>query len=118
MGLKEKINLPLLIGSHLLISIVLVFLAKNRLELIVFFSILIATLLNQYLLARGVEKMFNASKENEKATGMTLVFFLSKFIILFAAMGLGVHFIGNRIIVPILVYIAQLFILLFSLKKG
>jgi hypothetical protein len=44
-----------------------------------------------------------------------VVFFLLKFILLFAALTLGVHFIGNRIILGLLNYVLQIFVLCISM---
>jgi len=72
------------------------------------------TIANQLLLVRGVKLILNATGHNKTEI---MIIFLIKMAILFLALSLSVHFMGNKVILPLLFYIAQIFILIFNIKK-
>jgi len=59
-----------------------------------------------------------AIQKGEFDKGRVILFFMGKMLVLFLGISLGVHFMGNRIILAILNYVAQIFILGVSLKRN
>ncbi|OFZ14228.1 MAG: hypothetical protein A2X86_05085 [Bdellovibrionales bacterium GWA2_49_15] len=78
-------------------------------------AIYICVVINQIMLIKGVNMMVDAAHSHERAIIVSL--FICKAIILFLGISLGVHFIGNKVIIPVIFYIYQIFILVFSLKR-
>lgn len=118
MQLNEKINLK----KYSLLSVLLLgasyFLSRNLSEYLAICVVFFAVVLNQWMLFNSVQGMINATISNESESGLNTIFsFLFKAIILIAAITFGVHIMGNRVIIPILIYIAQIFILYISMNK-
>ena len=77
--------------------------------------IFICVVINQIMLVNAVHLIVDASRTQER--GRIISLFIAKGIILFLGISLGVHFIGNKVIIPVIFYIVQIFILVFSLKR-
>lgn len=118
MHLRKKINLKIYLISSLLLLIGASFFCTGPKEILVVFTVFLAVVLNQWLLLSAVDALVRAAKSGENnGTGGILFSFIGKAIILIIAISLGVHIMGNRIIIPILIYIAQIFVLYFSMNK-
>lgn len=48
---------------------------------------------------------------------LLVFYFLGKITIIFAGLSLGVHFMGDKVIIPLINYILQIFILVLSMRK-
>jgi hypothetical protein len=76
-----------------------------------------ATIINHLLLIEGGLQLTDAASGN-KIDKLNLVFiFLGKFALLIGAIYLGWQFMGNRVFIPMLNYLVQIFILIFSYKR-
>jgi hypothetical protein len=87
---------------------------EYKIILLVFF----ATVLNQWMLIESVDDLVSgAAGKNQSDSSFSVVMFLGKTLILLAALSFGVHIMGKRIIIPLLNYIVQIFILYFSFRR-
>ena len=88
--------------------------AKGLTEVWVLFGVNFATLLNIFLVIFVVEKLLFDSEGN-KTKGMLAAAFVAKTIILLLAFVVGVHFVGNRIILSVINYGIQIIVLVIFL---
>ena len=87
----------------------------NKIEIFVLFGIWLATLLNFYFLVMLVGEIKKVGKKEKKLDKVFIIFLgLGKLAILIGALTLGVHYVENRIIIPLLNYVVQIFILCIS----
>jgi hypothetical protein len=86
--------------------------AQGAKEVIAIFIIYLATAINQFLLVEGVLELFERKALKKKVIAL----FLLKMAILAAALYLGVHLMGKRVIIPLLNYIVLIFVLGVSLN--
>lgn len=94
------------------------FIVNNFSEYKIILLVFLATVLNQWMLISSVDAMAqSAALGGDRDTANTVLMFLGKTILLIAALSFGVHIMGKRIIIPILNYIVQIFILYFSFKR-
>ena len=117
MHIRKKIDLR----KYFFISFIHIgltyFLVDNLSEYSVIIFVFIATVLNQWMLVESVESLVQGAAGNKQSeTGNSVLYFLAKTILLLAALSFGVHIMGKRIIIPILNYIVQIFILYFSFR--
>jgi len=118
MLLKTKVNFKKYLLISLLPLAICFILAQGRTEIFVIFIIYIGAVINQLLLVELVMEMVNRPKapEFKKPRKRKLILlFVVKVTVLIAALSLGVHFMGNRVIIPLLNYVVQIFILGVSL---
>lgn len=118
MRLSEKIDFKkYLLFSIILIAVFVPFL-KGMTEFKVLIVTYIAVLINQYMLVQGVADLIEPLARGEKADNGWIVFlFIGKAVLLLIALIYGVQIIGNRIIIPVLFYVCQIFVLIFSSKR-
>lgn len=118
MHISAKINLK---KYALLSSVLLVisyFLARNTDEMKVMLTVFLAACINQYMLVKGVEKVTNQAAGSGDSDKSGLIgLFIGKAIVLIVALTLGVQIMGKRIIIPVLIYVLQIVVLYFSMKK-
>lgn len=122
MLLISKINFKKFIPISLLVTTGFTLFCKNPNEFYVTIGIYLATLMNLAMLVEGIMELtkvapigdnnpVNANKEK------VVYLFIGKVIVLILALTLGVQIIGNRIIIAIINYITQIFVLVLCLKK-
>ena len=114
---KEKINHKKYLGlSTLLLAGTYLFCTGPK-EFLVVIMVFLAVIINQWLLVSSVNKLIKKTLNHESSSIIKILgSFLGKTIILVIAITFGVHLMGNRIIIPILIYVIQIFILYLSLK--
>jgi hypothetical protein len=118
MQLKRKINLKVYLPMSMALLILASFFCTGPKEILVVITVFFAVVLNQWMLLTAVDALITSAKGGENSNSSGIIFsFLGKAIILIIAISLGVHIMGNRIIIPILIYIAQIFVLYFSLNE-
>lgn len=121
MQLTKRINLKLFIPISLGFTCVALFFANSNLEVMVISGIYVATLLNLGMLLGVISKIveIGSSVEPVKYSKILMVLaFIGKMAVIFLALSLGVHFMGKRIIIPLLNYVIQIFVLGVSLKRS
>ncbi len=108
----------LLTGISTTILIILV--ARSLPDLAGIISVYIAACINQIMLARFARLFFSPAVATQRSNidkGEVVSTFIVKGIILAAGITLGVLFMGNRVIFPIINYVFQMFALYYSLVK-
>lgn len=78
-----------------------------------------ATLLNQWMLMEGLKELFYSQDSIVKRRRKKFfILYGGKLLILFVGLAFGVHFMGKRVIIPLANYLAHIFILFASFKRG
>jgi len=121
MLLENRINWKLyLILSVSITFFLLHFWTKSKVEIYVIIATYVATQVNSLLLFKFVgEILFQplARKKTSKLVAKKMLFLFLKVFILGFSFSIGIHFIGNRIIVPLLNYIIHIFLFILCLKR-
>jgi uncharacterized membrane protein YfcA len=119
MELRKKINYKLFIICSAISTVLTSLVLKNTSEHIGHVAFYICVILSFYFLLRAVSSLITIGSKSEKVN-MTSMFRLMFFhlIILLIGLGIGVHFMGNKIIIGLINYIIQIFILGLSMKKS
>lgn len=119
MPLIKKINLKKYISLSVALLIIGFTTCKNPQEVLATGVVFVAVILNQWMLLNSIDAITQKalSKESDKQPNI-VINFLFKAIILIVAISFGVHIMGNRIIIPILIYTVQIFVLYFSLVEN
>ena len=118
MRIRKKIN----ISKYFALSAVHIgltyFLVHNIDEYKIILLVFVATVLNQWMLVESIETMVQGAAGKETGdTANSILMFLAKTILLLVVLSFGVHIMGKRIIIPLLNYIVQIFILYFSFRQ-
>jgi hypothetical protein len=108
--MEQNLNKRLFISLNVLSLSVALYFSRNINETLVFIMVAVSAIINQMLLVNAVRKFLLVSKTNTAQASIVWAILL-KMILLFAAIGIGVLFIGDRIIVPLINYMIQLAIL-------
>ncbi len=118
MLIRKKVNLLKYFACSIIHIGSTFFIVKNLEEYNVVLLVFLATVLNQWMLIESIESMINvASGKSQEDSLNTVLIFLGKSFLLLAALTFGVHIMGKRIIIPLLNYIVQIFILYISFRQ-
>lgn len=118
MHIRQKSDLLKYSALTTLSVIPSLFFLKNIAEWIIVLCVPVLVFLNHLLLVEVVVDITQPEITPEEEKFSPAFMFIAKFIILIAALTFGVHFMGKRIIIPVLNYVVQIFILYFSFKKA
>tara|TARA_Y100000296_G_C5129876_1_gene234941 strand:- start:690 stop:1064 length:375 start_codon:yes stop_codon:yes gene_type:complete len=121
MELIKKIDHKLFWPVSLIVTLAFCFLAQGRIEILVIIGVYTATLISLFLLMYIMHVIIfdqQALKERKVDKVKLFLYMMLHILFLFGSIGLGVHFMGNRIIIPVLNYVAQIFVLAFGLRKN
>ncbi len=118
--IATKINLKLFIPLSLAITLGFTFFCRNTHEVVTHWFVYGATLVNFYMLHVVVRELIVAGKGQQRPDKFLMFSYsAAKLLVLFGALSLGVLFMGNRIIIPVLNYAFQIFVLCASyIHKG
>ena len=118
MLVKTKINYKKYLILSIIVFLLSAFFLKTSKEYLATFIVFIAALINQLILIEIVFQLLNSRLAESKVSGLKLAFlFILKIGIIFGALSFGVHLMGNRIIIPVINYCIQIFVLIFSVKR-
>lgn len=120
MPLRKRINLKIFIPVSLITTVALLLFSESSKEVTVILGIYAATLANLFLLLSVIQKIVEIGTATEPVDYSKLnlaLVFVAKMAIIFLALTIGVHFMGKRIIIPLLNYVFQIFVLGVSLKR-
>jgi hypothetical protein len=118
MHIREKINLKKYFALSFALFVTFLIFFHHPLEIKVLVITFIATLVNQYMLIRAVHELIVPVLNGQRPdSGWIGFLFIFKSIILIAALIYGVQIIGNKIIISVLFYVCQIFVLAFSSKR-
>lgn len=122
MDLKERIDLKYFLVASSLVHLASCFWSQSILEFLIFTLIHISILVSFYLLMRVVNDLVETQKQYGKTADVSafsiLKMMFSHLALLIFSLSIGVHFIGNRIIISLINYSIQIFILGFALRKN
>jgi len=118
MRLKTKVDFRKYLVITMISTAFCCLFARSASEVVGIFIIYVAALLNQMMLTEIVLEMTSTEEEKIYSKGSMITLGIGKFVVLIVGITLGVHFMGNRIIIPVLNYVIQIFALGFSLKQG
>ena len=119
-------NLKINFGKYFLITglstaFLTIFIAQNKEEIFGILIVYLAAVINQFMLVRFVREFFtpDVAKHKENIDKLEVIgLFILKIVVLLSGITLGVHFMGSRVIFPVINYVFQMFALIFSLKKN
>jgi hypothetical protein len=120
MPLRKRINLKIFIPFSVLIAAASLYFATNTTDVYVILGIYLATLVNLFLLLSVIQKIVEIGTATEPVEYSKLnlaLIFVAKMAVIFLALSIGVHFMGKRIIIPLLNYVFQIFVLGVSLRR-
>jgi uncharacterized protein YacL len=119
MLISEKINFKKYALGSTVLFILEGFFARDIEELKVMLYIFSAACLNQYLLVRVVQTITREAAGIEHPNKSKIaIMSVGKIIVLLVALVFGVQIMGKRIIIPVLIYVLQIVVLYFSMKKA
>ncbi|MBK23822.1 MAG: hypothetical protein CME70_07445 [Halobacteriovorax sp.] len=121
MPLRKRINLKIFVPLSLVTTTGLVFFSQSTAETLVILGVYVATLLNLFLLMSVIQKIVEIGTATEPVDYSKIklaLIFVAKMAVIFLALTIGVHFTGKRIIIPLLNYVIQIFVLGVSLKRS
>ncbi len=121
MELLKKIDHKLFWPLSLISTLVFCLFARGRTEVFSVIFVYIATLLSLFMLMAILHGLImdpevKATGKIKKSRLFTYMFFHVLF--LFGSIGIGVHFMGNRIIIAVINYVVQIFVLGVGLRKN
>lgn len=119
MELRKKINHKVFITCSLASVIITSLFLKNFNQYIGHATFYVCVLVSFYFLLRAVSSLIVEGAKNQKVNIPTMfkLMFLH-LIILIIGLGIGVLFMGNTIIIGLINYIIQIFVLGLSMRKS
>lgn len=121
MDLVKKIDHKLFWPLSLASSLAFCLFARNNVEVYTILFVYGATLISLFMLMAILHSVMSdpeALATGKLKKGRLLFYMFFHIVFLFGSIGLGVHFIGNRIIVAVLNYVVQIFVLGIGLRKN
>jgi hypothetical protein len=115
---SAKINLIKYAVFSSILLIAICFFAKNYSELMAMLIVFIAACLNQWMLVNVVRDASQNAVDGTSVDKVNMIMMsVGKVILLIAALSFGVHIMGNRIIIPVLIYVLQIAVLYLSFNR-
>ena len=91
--------------------------AKNQYEVLGILLVFAATVINHMILIEGGLQLTDVATGKKVDKLNLAIMFLGKFGLLIGAIYLSWQFMGNRVFIPMINYLVQIFIMVFSYKK-
>jgi hypothetical protein len=115
----KKINLKKYLGLGLVNFAIFAAFCRSSVEVYVLLGVAFATFINHVLLVTSISEVVDAQKNDTSVKKPFNVFFpfAAKIIVLFLTFSVGYQFIGPRIIISIILYVVQIFILALSMHR-
>lgn len=118
MHISAKIDFRKYIPLSAILIIASYYLARSMAEFYVMLSVFVAACLNQWMLVSVVNEITNnAAGGAEVDKGNLIMMVIGKVLIVLVALIFGVQIMGNRIIIPVLIYVLQIAVLYLSFMK-
>ena len=111
------INLKKYLALTILSTAVSLFFLNSVNEIIGVLIVFCGTIINQLMLTESVMMVVDLGNGKTVDRFQLVIMFLGKFLVLFGALYLGWHFMGNRVIIPVINYVLHIFFLTLSSKK-
>lgn len=95
------------------------FLARSNAEFMVMVTVFVAACLNQWMLVNVVKDVTQNAADGTPVDKVNMIMMIiGKVVLVLAALSFGVHIMGNRIIIPVLIYVLQIAVLYLSFAKN
>ena len=118
MHIRKKINLKKYVILSIVHLAITYFFVKNIEEFLIVILVFMATIINQSMLVYAVSSMALSATGKINGTSKSAIFmFMGKTLVLAVALIFGVQIMGKRIIIPLINYIIQIFILYLSFRR-
>lgn len=118
MLVNAKVNLPKYAAYSTVLLIMEFLLARNSAEFGAMLVVFGAACLNQWMLVTVVRALSqNAAFGTKARTGKVVFLSLGKVFLLVASLVYGVQIMGDRVIIPLLIYVLQIAVLYLSLNR-
>lgn len=121
MELIRKIDHKLFWPLSLISTLGFCLFARGQTEVLAIVFVYLATLVSLYLLMaimHGIMMDPEVKATGKVRKGRMMIYMFLHILFLFGSIGLGVHFMGNRIILAVLNYVIQIFVLGVGLRKN
>ncbi len=118
--ITKKINFNKFFTISIIPTVLCFALAKSFSEIIAITVVYIATVIYLFMFAEAIYQLTGMYKEGERNApkGKVAILFVGKLVILISALIFGVQIMGSRIIIPVINYIIQIFVLGVSSNKN
>ncbi len=113
----KKINLKKYLALTILSTALSLFFLNSREEVFGVLIVFFGTIVNQLMLIESVMMVVDMGNSKPVDKIQLVTMFFGKFVVLFGALYLGWHFMGNRVIIPVINYVLHIFFLTLSSKK-
>lgn len=119
MRFLKRVNLKIYLINLFAINLASLLFVQSVKEAFGIFFIFFATMCNHFFLIEGTDlTIVNPNKLKPKQILIRVIpYFFAKFMILIWGFYIGVHFMGARVIIPIILYVMSIFILFFCIRK-
>lgn len=120
MSLRKRVNLKLFFTISLPTHGAILFFAERPIEIWALIGVYLATLLNFWMLVNIVEYLALSvrAKKGEPVNKWKVAgFFTGKLLALLIALTLSVQIMGDRLLIPVLSYVIQIFVLGVTLRR-
>ena len=120
MQLKTKINLKEYVFYSLPSTLICFALCRNLDEILGIIVVYLGTIINQLMLVTGVRELVQPCLEvsSKKRIKRIIFLFVGKLVILFGTLSLGVHLMGERVLIALINYVVLIFVLVvFGMNK-
>ena len=113
----KKINIKKYLLLTLSTTLLISFFTQGVMEKVGIFCVYLGTIANHLMLVEAVLMVVDMGNKVEVDKIRLLTMFLGKFVVLFGALYLGWHFMGNRVFIALLNYVIHIFFLTLCSKK-
>ena len=113
MRIKTKINFKKYFSLAIASTLFCLAFARSKLEILAIIVLFVATCINQLMLLEAVTEMVTPVLDQGGVLRKwkIVALFVGKLLLLFSALGFGIHIMGGRVIIPVLNYVVQIFVL-------
>ncbi len=117
MRISEKVNFKKYLFYSAIVLSIGIYFTRSSEEVWVMFCVFVAAGANQWLLVKSVTEMTQSAAGGTPVDDQKMFFMsVGKMALIIAALSFGVHIMGNRVIIPVLIYVLQIAVLYLSFK--
>ncbi len=119
MRISERIDLKKYILFSLFLFALFVPFFHQKNEVLILLVTYVAVLVNQFMLVYAIKELIEPTVQGKKTKNFrVMTLFLGKSLILVLGLIFGVQMIQSRVIIPVIFYVCQIFVLIFSSRKS
>lgn len=117
MHIRERINLKKYFGYSAITTGICFVFVRNIEDVYGILIVYLATITNQLMLVEGIGGLIAVNNGKTSSKQRIVLLFIGKIFLLFAGLSLSVHFMGKKVIIPLINYVVMIFILTLSSKR-